>query len=188
MNNKTHTMILVSLFTALTAVGAFYKIPLPPVPFTLQIFFVIFAGLLLSPKAAFASQAIYIAVGLVGFPVFAGGGGPQYIFNPSFGYLIGFAFAAFTVGLVSKKLTVSGATFAKFFIASLSGLLVIYFVGVPYLFLIMKYVSHASVTASGIIIKGFLLFLPWDIVKIALASLLAVQVYSRIEVYRNQKT
>ena len=82
MRNKTYKMILVSIFAALTAVGAFIKIPLPPVPFTLQVFFVILSGLLLGSRMGLASQIVYIALGLVGVPVFTEGGGLQYIFHP----------------------------------------------------------------------------------------------------------
>ena len=83
MRNKTYKMILVSIFAALTAVGAFIKIPLPPVPFTLQVFFVILSGLLLGSRMGLASQIVYIALGLVGVPVFTEGGGLQYIFHPT---------------------------------------------------------------------------------------------------------
>ncbi len=179
MNNRTYKMILVSLFAALMAVGAFLKIPLPPVAFTMQIFFAIFSGLILGSKLALASQVIYIALGLAGVPVFTGGGGLSYVFSPSFGYLVGFAAAAFVVGLISERS--SKQTICKFFIASFAGLIVCYAVGVPYLYIITKYVNHANTTASGVLTSGFLLFLPWDIVKIALASWLAKQIHGRVK-------
>ena len=184
MNTKTHKMILVSLFAALTAVGAFIKIPLPPVPFTLQTFFVIFSGLLLGSRLGFASQAIYIAIGLVGIPIFANGGGIQYIFNPTFGYLIGFAATAFVVGAITEKL--SKPSFLKYFISSLVGLLVCYAIGVSYLYIILKYVNHVSTTAAGVLMNGFVVFLPWDIVKVAVASWMAKEVYGRLNISRGQ--
>ncbi|NMA95849.1 MAG: biotin transporter BioY [Clostridiales bacterium] len=96
-------MILVSIFAALTAVGAFIRIPLPPVPFTLQIFFVILSGILLGARGGLFSQLVYIALGLIGIPIFTEGGGPQYIFHPTFGYLLGFAATAFIVGKVTEN-------------------------------------------------------------------------------------
>lgn len=180
MQNRTYNMILVSIFAALTAIGAFYKIPLPPVPFTLQLFFVIFAGLLLGPKLGLASQMIYIILGLTGVPIFVNGGGIQYVFNPTFGYLLGFAAGAYTVGKTAEKLCPSNPTFTKYFIASLFGLVACYAIGLPYLYIIVKYVSHMDITVSQTLIKGFLVFLPWDIAKIIAASWLAKAINSRI--------
>ena len=85
------------LTQALTAVGAFIKIPLPYIPFTLQTFFVFYSGILLGAKLGMLSQIIYILIGLVGIPVFSNGGGPSYVFQPSFGFLIGFIISTFFV-------------------------------------------------------------------------------------------
>ena len=97
-NYKTKNMILCAMFVALIAVGAFIKIPVPAVPFTLQYLFTMLAGLLLGAKLGFISVCIYIALGLAGLPVFASGGGISYIFQPSFGYIIGFAVGTFVTG------------------------------------------------------------------------------------------
>lgn len=90
------------LFTALTAVGAFIKIVIPvgadTMNFTLQWFFVLLAGLLLGSRRAFLSVSAYLLIGLVGIPVFARGGGPSYLIRPTFGFLLGFALAAYVMG------------------------------------------------------------------------------------------
>ena len=62
--------------------------------FTLQWLFVLLAGLLLGSRRAFRSVAVYLITGLIGFPVFARGGGPAYLLRPTFGFLLGFALAA----------------------------------------------------------------------------------------------
>ncbi len=93
-HEKIRKTVLCSLFAALIAVGAFIKIPVPLVPFTLQFLFTTLAGLLLGSKLGFTAVMSYIAVGLAGIPVFASGGGISYVFQPSFGYLIGFAIGA----------------------------------------------------------------------------------------------
>jgi len=100
---NTRDLILVALFAALTAVGAFIKIPIPYVPFTLQYFFCALAGIILGSKLGALSQIIYVAVGLVGAPVFTDGGGITYIFKPTFGYLIGFIVAAYVIGKIREK-------------------------------------------------------------------------------------
>jgi biotin transport system substrate-specific component len=94
-------LVLITLFAALTALGARVTIPLPftPVPVTLQVLFPLLAGLLLGGKRGALSQAEYVAAGLAGFPVFAkGGSGLAYLFGPTGGYLLGFIAAAFVVG------------------------------------------------------------------------------------------
>ena len=88
MNLKTRDLILIAMFAALTAIGAFIRIPLPVVPITLQYFFCALGALLLGAKKGALAQILYVAVGLIGIPIFTKGGGPQYIFQPSFGYLI----------------------------------------------------------------------------------------------------
>ncbi len=180
MNLKVKDSILIGIFAALTAIGAFIKIPVPPVPFTLQIFFVILSGLLLGSKKAFLAQIIYIAIGLLGLPIFSSGGGIQYIFNPTFGYLIGFSLCAFVVGYIAERS--KRISFLLCMVASLIGLLISYLMGVSYLYVMMKYVLHIEATISGTIVKGFLLFLPADIVKIILASYVANQVLRYIDI------
>lgn len=88
--SRTRTITLCGLFAALTAIGAFIKIPLPPplVPFTLQFLFCALAGVLLGSKVGALSQLIYVLVGLVGIPVFTEGSGLHYVVKPTFGYLI----------------------------------------------------------------------------------------------------
>ena len=70
---NTKSLILCSLFAALIAVGAFIKIPIPVVPFTLQVLFTTLAGLLLGPRLGAISVGIYLLVGLIGIPVFTQG-------------------------------------------------------------------------------------------------------------------
>ena len=70
MRLKTKDMILIALFAALTAIGAFIKIPTPLVPFTLQYLFCAYSGILLGAKHGLYSQLLYLGVGLMGFPVF----------------------------------------------------------------------------------------------------------------------
>ena len=97
---------LCGLFAALTAAGAFIRIDLPvqpfPMHFTLQIFFALLSGFILGPRLGAVSVGIYLAVGLVGIPVFAAGGGPAYLIRPTFGFLLGFLFAAWLAGKISR--------------------------------------------------------------------------------------
>ena len=120
MKISTRDMILVSLFTALTAVGAFLSIPIGSVPITLQSMFTILSGLILGPKLGSLSQLIYVLLGLAGVKIFAGfSGGPQTVFSPSFGFLIGFIFASYVVGLIAN--TNESISFKKILLAALTG-------------------------------------------------------------------
>src|SRR5262245_16814261 len=93
-------------FGALTALAAYARVPLPftPVPLTLQLLPVLLAGVFLAPARGAARQALLIAAGSAGAPVFAGGGfGAAHIVGPTGGYLIGFAAAAWLVGIVVRR-------------------------------------------------------------------------------------
>ena len=100
---KTRELVLFSLFTALTAIGAFIRVPVPLCPFTLQLLFTTLAGLILGSKKGAASVAVYVALGLAGVPVFTQGGGPGYIFQPTFGYLLGFIAGAWFMGKIGEN-------------------------------------------------------------------------------------
>lgn len=99
----TKDMIMCALFTALIAVGAFIKVPVPVVPFTLQFLFTMLAGLIMGGRLGAISVGLYAVLGLVGLPIFAEGGGIWYVLKPSFGYIIGFALGSLVTGLMVEK-------------------------------------------------------------------------------------
>ncbi len=157
----------ISLFVALMVIGAFVKIPnpfFPVVPITLQLFFAVLSGLILGAKKGTISQLIYVALGLIGVPVFAMGGGLQYVFNPTFGFIIGFVLASFLSGLIREK--VNNITVPNIYFASFIGLVVVYVVGIVYLFLIKKYVMSSDVSFIPIVM-AMLPFIIKDLVLIA---------------------
>lgn len=180
MKISTKDMILVSLFTALTAIGAFLSIPVGPVPISLQTMFVLLSGIILGPKLAPLSQTVYIILGLVGLKIFAGfKGGPQMIFSPTFGFLLGFILASFLVGMIIhnyKKLN-----FKNTLIASLIGSIIIYIIGIPYMYIILNKVMNTPITFIQALKTGCLIFLPGDILKSILASFIGVNVVSRLK-------
>lgn len=170
---KTRSIIYVALFAALTAVGAFLRIPLPYVPITLQVFFCLLAGILLGSKLGMISQIIYIAVGLSGIPIFTMGGGPGYVFNPTFGYLAGLIFSAFVVGKLVEKC--KRTTVASLFLISMTGVIIIYAIGVPYLYIIKNLYLNSSTSLWKILYAGFLTTIPGDIIKSYIAALVGVR-------------
>ncbi|MBK5200033.1 MAG: biotin transporter BioY [Spirochaetaceae bacterium] len=100
---NTRKTLLIALFTGLIIVGTFLKIPLPPVPITLQTFFVILAGLLGGMTFGFLSTLLYLLLGLIGLPVFTSGGGLSALIGPTSGYLISMLFASAIAGFLSDR-------------------------------------------------------------------------------------
>ena len=96
-------IMLISLFTALVAAGAFIRIPMFPVPMTLQTLFIFLAALLLPPLSSFSSLLIYIVLGAIGLPIFTSGGGLAALLGPTGGFIFGFMLSAPVGSLLAKK-------------------------------------------------------------------------------------
>lgn len=169
---RVQTLLWVALFTALTAVGSVIRIPTPPVPFTLQTLFVYLAGDILGSKKGAASQVLFLALGLMGVPVFSMGGGPAYVLQPTFGYLVGFPAGAWIVGTVVEKLG-GPARWWKWIVANGAGLFVILVMGVVYLYININFVVHKDLSWVRALWSGVLIFLPGEVVKVILAAGLA---------------
>ena len=138
----TKDMAVCGLFASLIAVGAFLKIVIPvgmdTMNFTLQWLFVLLAGLLLGSKRAFYSVTTYLVIGLVGFPVFARGGGPAYLIRPTFGFLLGFALAAYAMGKVCEIL--HSSKIRTWVLAAAIGYVIYYGTGILYFYFITHFV------------------------------------------------
>ncbi|MDP4179657.1 MAG: biotin transporter BioY [Bacillota bacterium] len=187
MQGKVYKMTLVSMFAVLTIIGALIKFQTPLVPFSLQIFFVILSGLILGSKLGFLSQIVYIAIGLTGIPVFTGGGGLGYIFKPTFGYILGFAAAAFITGKIKEKFDSENITYKSLLFSSFVGIVSCYVLGVSYLYMHYKLIQGVNTDIAKVLTSGFLIFLPWDIIKIAAASWVAREVMKRVGVFKIQE-
>ncbi len=126
----TRELTYAGLFTALIAGGAFVSVPIGTVPFTLQVLFVLLAGMLLGPRLAALSVLAYLALGLVA-PVYAGGtSGLGVLLGPTGGYLWGFLPAALLTGAVCVR---GQTSLARFIGAGLLGLAPIYALGALWL-------------------------------------------------------
>lgn len=159
------------VFTALTAVGAFISIPIGPVPITLQSFFVILSGIILGSKKAMFSQITYLLLGLIGFPIFAGfSGGLQSIFNPSFGFILGYVGAACVVGKLTEN---KSATLKNLWTAVLTGTIIIYAFGLPYMYYILNIILRNNLSIFKVLQLGMLTFIPGDLIKAVITILLA---------------
>ena len=172
---NARTLTLCGLFAALTAIGAFIRIPLPPplVPFTLQFLFSALAGVLLGAKIGGLSQLIYVLVGLVGIPIFTEGGGFHYILKPTFGYLIGFIVGAYVIGKCMEYLKT--VNFKNLFIASLVGLLVVYVLGVIYMYVIYNFYIGNEMGLWSAVWGGAIICAPGDILLCAVTAVVGTK-------------
>jgi len=166
-------MAYASMFGALTAVGAYIMIPLPPVPITMQTLFVNLAGALLGGYLGALSQVVYILLGVIGLPVFAGGkAGAGVLIGPTGGYLIGFVVGAYIIGKLTSLRPKPGLFWLMGSMAA--GIAVVYTLGIVQLMLVAK-LSLAKAIAVGLLPP-----LPGDLAKIVIASLICRKVRDRI--------
>ena len=172
--NKTTNLILCSLFTALIAVGAFIKVPVPVVPFTLQFLFTTLAGLLLGSKKGAISVVAYMILGLAGLPIFSEGGGFWYVIKPSFGYSIGFCIGTYVTGLIAERM--KEKTVPRYMLANFVGLLIVYAVGMIYYYKICNYVIDRPIALGPLFLYCFVLAVPGDICLCILAAALVKRV------------
>lgn len=163
-------LVRMGIFTALIAVGAFIRIPVPVCPFTLQLLFTTLAGLLLGSRRGGMAVLVYLVLGLAGVPVFTEGGGIAYIFQPTFGYLIGFAAGAWLTGKIIE--TSPDGSLARYVAACFAGLAVVYGCGMAYVYVINNFYLGTPLGLWPLILYCFLLAVPGDIVLCLLAAVL----------------
>ncbi len=170
-NMKTRDMIMVAMFAALICIGAYIVIPLPfsPVPITLQTLFIMMAGLILPVELAGMTVVIYLLLGIVGLPVFSGGGsGIGILFGPTGGYLVGFLIGVMVISFMVNKF--KSNVMVEFISTVIGGIIVVYAIGVIWL---------SAKTGMGIakaFTVGAVPFLIGDFMKAIVATVVAVPI------------
>lgn len=175
----TQSLALISVFAALIAASALVPgIPVGGfgVPITLQTLAIMVTGLVLGGSRAFAAVALYLLLAFAGLPIFSGGrAGPQVLAGGSAGYIVGFLFAAFLVGIAAEQIIRRLPAKRRglwFFLASIVVTVVAsHMLGVLGLMVNLK-LSWQAAFASDLI------FYPGDIVKDAVAAFAAVAVHT----------
>jgi biotin transport system substrate-specific component len=161
-------MTLISLFAALTSVGAFISIPLYPVPLSLQTLFTLLAGMTLGSVLGAISQIIYVLLGVIGLPIFSGfTAGAGVLFGPTGGYLFGFIIASYIIGKMIELKREKNIFY--YILAGLSGTVIIYILGVTQLSLV------TGIGFKKALVVGMFPFLPGDFLKILAASFIAIK-------------
>ena len=173
---KVRQLTFAALFAALTAAAAFLRIPLGPVAVTPQFLITAMAGVILGAKWGAVSQGLYVALGLVGLPLFTMGGGFGYVLQPTFGFLLGLIAAAAVIGGIAK----GRAAPRRILLAALAGLAVLYLIALPYMALIYSAYLHQNIPFGKLMMLGCLPFLPFDAAKILLTAALCPILQKRL--------
>jgi len=176
------TVVLGSL---LLWASAKISVPITPVPVSLQSFAVAALAAAFGWRIAVSTLLLYIAEGLAGLPVFAYGGGIQYLLSPSFGFILGWVPMAFIIGLTADR--GNSGKLLPLFVAMLVGDAVSFAFGFSWLLaagnIIMstgaalpKWLDATNLLGSAFdgAIKPFVL---WDIVKMAFAAVTVAGVW-----------
>lgn len=127
---KVRRIIRITYFAMLSVIGALAAYKAEPLPVTLQAFFAVLSGLVLGGTDGAISQTLYVAVGLLGLPVFAFGGGYKYAIEPTFGYLVGMIVGAYASGIILRRFKT--IKFVTVLTSGLVGLVPVYVLGAAY--------------------------------------------------------
>lgn len=156
--------VLIVAGALLVGLMAQISIPLPftPVPITGQTFGVLLVGMTLGARRGLLAMLLYLAEGAVGLPVFAGGtAGVAKFVGPTAGYLAAYPFAAMLCGWLAERgwdrkpwTAAFGIFLGSLVVLTLGTLVLSFFVG----------------GLAPAFLKGFLPFLPGDVVKTTLAA------------------
>ena len=177
MKMTTHDLVLCALCAAVTCILAPLSVPLAgEVPISLATFAVLLSGILLGAKLGGLSQVIYVLLGSVGVPVFAGWtggigtGGIGITLGVTGGYIIGYIPMAFVAGLLYHKFgrNESGARkYTVMFVSMVLATAVLYIIGTAW------FMAQTKMTLAASLAACVIPFLPGDLIKIIAVMLVA---------------
>ena len=172
-------MTRTAFYTALLCIAAFvFRVGGGVVvPFSFLPIMILLSGAMLGARLGALSVLLYVLLGLFGIPVFAQPpfGGFVYILQPTFGFLLGDILAAYIVGRVVEKTT--SASTLRYAVAMLLGVISIYLLGVPYLYIVFNVYLGEPLTFWGAVQIGILPFVLLDLVKGLFAGAIAVRLH-----------
>jgi biotin transport system substrate-specific component len=174
---KVREMTYVSLFAAIMIVlGLLPPISLPftPVPITAQTLGVMLAGVVLGARLGSMSMIVFILIIAIGVPGLSGGrGGLGVLVGSSGGFILSWPFAAFLIGYFTDKSQKPLKVWKVFIYNILAGIVFVYACGIPVL-AAMTDMSFGAASASSLV------FLPGDLIKAVIATVLGVKIRERI--------
>jgi len=181
---STQELVRAAMFAALMCVLTILVRVLQPmvvIPFSLQPLVMLLAACLLSPRGACLSMLAYLGLGLMGIPVFSMPpyGGPAYALVPSFGFILSFPIAAWLQSRLIKRVD-----WLNFIVAGLAGIMVMYLIGLVYMYFMLNFYLGHTVDVIKVLKLGFIPFFSFDLIKLFLASWLALEVSRRLDIKR----
>ncbi len=168
-----------ALLVALLVVSGFIRIPLPftPTPITAQTLIINLIAILLLPSQTAMTIGTYLALGLIGLPIFGGSGGIGYFAGPTGGYLVGYLVGGILMSVVYHRLQQRKERPVLW--AALTTVLV----GMPVIYLLgsiwMSVVMQTTVVAT--ILTAILPYILGDLSKCAAAIVLAVPIQKALK-------
>ncbi len=176
-------MALVSMFAALACIGGLLMRFGGPVivPYSLLPFISLLAGVLLGGRLGALSMVVYLAIGLLGVPVFAAPpyGGLAYFVKPTAGFLFGFIGGAYVTGKLVERMRKNTA--GNYMLASCIGVAVIYLIGLPYLYVVLNFFVGKALNVWSVLKIGLLPFIAFDLIKAFIVSVIAVPVVKQVK-------
>lgn len=168
--NRTLRIIQNALFLSLIIISGKIAFPIAGISFTLQIFVVFLISFINKPLDNCFILFVYILLGLVGLPIFSVGGGLGYIYQPSFGFLIGFILMTLTISLFKKL-------FSKWiknemvvhFLSGMIGLIIDYILGCFYAVIVFNVFNHKDFTLLKVLQLVLIPFIGFDMLKLIVA-------------------
>ncbi|MCP4395264.1 MAG: biotin transporter BioY [Alphaproteobacteria bacterium] len=182
---KTRDIVYISLFAALVAVlgmlPAIYLAAIPA-PITAQTLGVMLAGGILGAKRGGLSLLLFLLLVAIGLPVLSGGrGGIAMFVGPTAGFMISFPVAAFVVGYLTEKMWDKYNFAYALLFNFIGGILVVYLIGIPWLAVV------ANMTLAKAFAVGCVSYLPGGVIKVFIASAIAVSVKKAYPVIQIEK-
>lgn len=168
-SGRTRMLAIAALVAALLGASAYVAIPTPwGVPFTLQVLVVVLAGLVLRPAWALAAVGVYVVLGAIGVPVFAGAqGGLGVLVGPTGGYLVGFLAAAPLIAMVRSRLAAGRPAALADGAGAAAGLVAIYGLGW------LQLSAVTGLSPAKAFVAGVVPYILADAVKAVSAAILA---------------
>ena len=169
---SVHQIAAIAIMSAVTCILAPLSIPIGPVPISLTNLAIYFALYILGMKEGTVSYLIYLLIGLIGIPVFSGfTSGPEKLFGPTGGYLIGFIPMAVIAGLIIDRFT------SKRFIClagMAAGTILCYALGTAWL------AYQAGMDWRAALWAGVIPFIPGDLIKMLLAIMIGPKIQAQL--------
>lgn len=165
-------LAVIGLMTAVTCILAPFSLPIGPVPISLTNLAIYFSLYVLGMKKGTISYLIYLLIGFIGVPVFSGfTSGPEKLFGPTGGYLIGFLPMALIAGFLIDRFISSKIIC---FLGMAAGTVICYGFGTAWL----AYQAHLDWKAA--LFAGVIPFLAGDLAKMLLAMIVGPQIRKQL--------